>query len=114
MRGSQRGDGWGQNSSRSPALALGFWGHEPAWEGWRRDRRLKEGTETEGSICVARRLSPSPTTGEGARLRRRRKPNSPAGNFPPSRGSSCAPPAPSATGPGPAHRARGRGGGALS
>lgn len=53
-----------------------------------------EGRRSEGSSYVAGRLSLSPTTGERARLWKRKKPNSPAGNFPPSRGSSCAPPTP--------------------
>lgn len=73
-----------------------------------------EGRRREGSFCIARRLSLSPTTGERARLWKRKKPNSPAGNFPPSRGSSCAPPTPHATGLSPTHRARGRGGGGGS
>lgn len=54
------------------------------------------------------RLAPLP---ERARLWKRKKPNSLAGNFPPGRGSSCAPPTPLETGLGPTHSARGRGGG---
>lgn len=55
-----------------------------------------------------RSAEPSRTpAGETTRLWKRKKPNSPAGNFPPSRGSSCPPPPPHATGLGPAHHARG-------
>lgn len=54
-----------------------------------------EGQGREGSFYGVWRLSLSPTTtGEKARLWKRKKPNSPAGNFPPSLGSSCAPPTP--------------------
>lgn len=53
-----------------------------------------EGRRREGSFYVARRLSLNPTTEKRARFWKRKKPNSPAGNFPPGRRSSCAPPTP--------------------
>lgn len=61
---------------------------------WRWGCSLREGNviaEREGQRVV---LLSRATAGETTRLWERKKPNSPAGNFPPSRGSSCRPPAP--------------------
>lgn len=84
------------------------------------ERALKGGGGTAGAGGVGRgaggergrwRLSRRPPPGPGARLWKRKKPNSPAGNFPRAGPPlSGAAPTPHATGPGPTHSARGRGG----
>lgn len=59
-----------------------------AWKRWRPDWSLKA---ERGSVPERRRVVRRRRRSENARLWKRKKPNSPAGNFPPSHGSSAPP-----------------------